>query len=104
MPNPQRITINVNLTEVTLPDKKQYLYLFEAVGTGLVKVGITSNIKSRTSHIVGANAVEVRLIGVMEAPQGKKDEDALKELLCEKGLHAHGEWFRDCEEVRMLFL
>lgn len=95
----QRITVNVNLSDYKMPEKKQYLYLFEAIGTGLVKVGITCDIKSRASHILCANAVEVRLIGVMEAPEGKKDEDALKELLCEKGLHAHGEWFKDCEEV-----
>lgn len=42
-------------------------------------------------NISGQSPVKVKLIGV--TPGGAADEKAVHDLLTERGLHSHGEWF-----------
>ena len=98
---PRTITVSIDLAGSKLPDKRSgsWLYLIEAVGTGLVKVGMTTDIERRFTQLIGENAVELKLVGVMEG--NSADERAAHDLL--KAHRVHGEWFKDCEEVRKLF-
>jgi hypothetical protein len=68
-------------------------YLIEAVGSGLVKIGVARDIKSRLLKLQYPCPVELRVIGI-------SDDNVESRLHAElDAFRAHGEWFTHCPEV-----
>lgn len=66
-----------------------------AADNGLIKIGFTTNLRARLSHIRCHNAFDVTPLGQM--PGGRQDEKRIHERLA---LHrVHGEWFSRATEV-----
>lgn len=78
-----------------------FVYLAEAFGEDLVKVGKTRNLQSRSRTLNNASAFRVRFIGYIRVPDG--DEHRV-EALCLSRLGAvakrmNGEWFASSPEA-----
>ena len=73
-----------------------YVYLIEALGTGLVKVGYSANPKVRLAALTRGSAAWLRLVGSFE--KSHEDEQSLHRRFSE--LREHHEWFRDDGAIR----
>jgi Meiotically Up-regulated Gene 113 (MUG113) protein len=76
-----------------------FVYLIEALGTGLVKIGYSSNPKLRLAGLVGGSAAWLKLVGYFGGTL--EDEQELHRQF--KELREHHEWFRDDEAIRLAF-
>lgn len=63
---------------------------------GSIKVGWSRNLDIRLTQIRSTNGAGITVLG--SAPGSQRQEKEIHRLLAEFRLH--GEWFRDCEEVR----
>jgi len=72
--------------------------LYFLAGGGLVKIGISANLKSRIRAIRNSSPIPLDLIGTVKCCSAQ-------EGLVHSRLHRfrrHGEWFEDCTEVRAM--
>lgn len=98
----KQVTVTVDLSNASLPKRQltSCLYLIEAVGQGLVKIGFTTDIERRFAQLVGENACELRLLATI--PNATKEDEAAAHSLL-KEFRTHHEWFKDTPAVRSLF-
>ncbi len=75
------------------PDVCQMYFI---AGAGLIKIGISTNIKSRFRAIRNSSPVPLELLGV--TPGGTFKEGRAHQRFLQ--LRRHGEWFEDCPELR----
>lgn len=67
------------------------LYVIRAVGTNLVKVGVSGDVERRLRQLQAGSPVELR---VEERIVGTRTTEAhAHRLLKQHGFHRHGEWF-----------
>ena len=69
----------------------QYVYVVEAVGTGLVKIGVSDNPEKRLHSLQTSNPTDLRLLGYCMGSYAI--EQALHLVLDE--YRVRGEWFRN---------
>lgn len=72
-----------------------YVYCIEAVGTGLVKIGSSTNPTKRLAQLQSISPVPLRIKYVTHG--GELRERELHRRLA--GYRRHGEWFEACREV-----
>ena len=71
------------------------VYFIEAKATGLIKIGFTSDVKSRLSSICAASGVAVTLL--VTTPGQRDVESAYHERFSKS--REHGEWFRATADI-----
>lgn len=80
-----------------LSDFPKWLYLIEAVGQGVVKIGISDDVSRRLNTMQTANHAALRVLGVAERADC---ESEIHEAM--KAHHVRGEWFRWNAESKAL--
>jgi hypothetical protein len=77
-------------------DADESCYFIEGVGTGLIKIGFTGSVKRRLQTLRTMSPTELRVLAVFRG--GCVLEKRLHQELA--AARVHGEWFRDCPELR----
>lgn len=73
-------------------EKAEYVYFIEAKDVGLIKIGFTSDFKSRLSTLSTSSPCMLEPVLVVRCDDGKNTEAYLHDLFSEK--RKHGEWFK----------
>lgn len=76
-----------------------YVYLIEAVGVGMLKIGASVRPKQRLGSLQGACPTQLALVGFFRGE--KAEERRLHKLF--GALRTHHEWFQDVPEIREEF-
>lgn len=88
--------LGTQLAYATDPDWNDQCYFVEGVGTGLVKIGYTTDLDSRFRGLVTMSPVPLQMLAAFRGGRGL--EQALHEKFA--AIRAHGEWFKDTPELR----
>lgn len=70
--------------------------MYFVAGSGLIKIGISTNVQSRFRAIRNSSPVPVELVAVI---RGNTFSEGMAHAKFAH-LRRHGEWFEDCEEIR----
>lgn len=84
---------------ILLVNTLMYVYLIEAVGTGLVKIGTANQPKLRLVELACGSPAPLVLLGMFDGD--RKTERAVHVLFA--SLRAHHEWFHDRNIIRVYF-
>lgn len=76
--------------------RRPRVYFIEAAG--LIKIGVSTNVTTRVGAIRASCPVPVKLLGSFYGDYG--DERSLHMRYEEH--RSHGEWFRDCRQIRAM--
>lgn len=79
---------------------KRPIYLVRNPATGLLKIGVATDIKARIMDLETGAGVRLQLIATIKSGGVRRERQIHKEL---KDLRIRGEWFRDDPRVRRYF-
>ena len=86
----------VPITRIDLADsqyrsEKQSLYFLQRETGGLIKIGISEDVKRRMRDIERTSKSKVKILAILQNKGGKLEWDLMVHF---RHLHCHGEWFR----------